>query len=482
MHRREFLARMGVGAAALAACPAFGAPARSRPNVLFLFADDLDPGCVGALGGREARTPNIDRLAARGAVFVNAYNMGGWHGAICVASRTMLMTGAYLWRAQALDKRLDAERDAGRLWPLRMAEAGYATYFSGKWHVATAPEQVFQHTAHVRPGGMPFLAESGYHRPKSGAPDAWRPWDTSEGGYWEGGRHWSEVVADDAESFLQDARTGDKPFFMYLSFNAPHDPRQSPKEFLDQYPPENIAVPKNFLPEYPYKDAIGCGSDLRDEKLAPFPRTEAAVKVHRAEYYAIIAHLDAQVGRILDALDAAGFGDNTLVVFSADNGLACGQHGLMGKQNMYDHSMRVPLIVAGPGIPRGAHIEAPVYMQDIVPTLLETADVATWEGIEYRSLVPLLRGARSAARNAIYGACMDLQRMLIMDGFKLIHYPATEKWLLFNLRNDPWEMRDLSEDAAHAEALNRLRKHLGKMQHKMGDPLVKTAAGSGEKK
>ncbi len=476
MHRREFLARMGL----LAAYPAFGATARSRPNVLFLFADDLDPGCIGALGSREARTPNIDRLAARGAVFANTYNMGGWHGAICVASRTMLMTGAYLWRAKGLDSRLDSELQAGRLWPLRMADAGYATCFSGKWHVAVDPEQVFQHTAHVRPGGMPFLAASGYNRPPGQGEDPWHSWDTAEGGFWEGGRHWSEVVADDAESFLAGARTSEKPFFMYLSFNAPHDPRQSPKEFLEQYPPENVAVPKNFLPEYPFKDAIGCAPDLRDEKLAPFPRTETSVKVHRAEYYAIIAHLDAQVGRILAALDASGFADNTLVVFSADNGLACGQHGLMGKQNMFEHSMRVPLIVAGPGIPRGARIAARVYMQDIVPTLLEIADVAPWEGIEYRSLMPLLRDDQSAARDAIYGAYMDLQRMLVMDGFKLVHYPAIEKWLLFDLANDPWEMRDLSEDAAYAVTLNRLRKHLRIVQHEMRDPLTKKETGSEE--
>lgn len=472
MNRRDFLIRMGCGAGLLTGASVLSAPPR-RPNVLFLFADDLDPGCIGALGSREVRTPNIDRLAARGAVFMNTYNMGGWHGAICVASRTMLMTGAYLWHAKALDSRLDGELQSGRLWPARMAEAGYETFFSGKWHVAVDPEKVFQHTAHVRPGGMPFLAESGYHRPPGAGEDPWRPWDTAEGGFWEGGRHWSEVVADDAGDFLNNARASGKPFFMYLAFNAPHDPRQSPKEFLDQYPPEATETPKNFLPEYPYKDDIGCTPDLRDEKLAPFPRTEPAVKTHRAEYHAIIAHLDAQVGRILDVLDASGLSDETLVVFSADNGLACGQHGLMGKQNMYDHSMRVPLIVAGPGVPRGVRIAAPIYMQDIVPTLLEMAGVESWKGMDFQSLVPLLRGGDSAAaRDAIYGAYMDLQRMIVMDGHKLIYYPKIGKYRLFNLAHDPWEMHDLFADAESSKTRDRLKEQMPKLQRVMRDPLL----------
>ena len=115
------------------------------------------------------------------------------------------------------------------------------------------------------------------------------------------------------------------------------------------YPVENITLPVPFLAEYPYKDSIGCGRSLRDEKLAPFPRTENAVKVNRREYYAIITHMDAQIGRILDGLEKSGMANNTYIVFSADHGLGCGHHGLLGKQNMYDHSIRVPWIIAGPG-------------------------------------------------------------------------------------------------------------------------------------
>ena len=160
-------------------------------------------------------------------------------------------------------------------------------------------------------------------------------------------------MANETISFLDQAAVSENPFFMYVAFNAPHDPRQSPREYVDMYPLENISVPENFLPEYPFRDEIGCGADLRDERLAPFPRTAYAVKVHRQEYYAIISHMDAQIKRILEHLEETGQAGNTYIFFTADHGLSVGHHGLMGKQNMFDHSMRPPLIVAGPHVPGG---------------------------------------------------------------------------------------------------------------------------------
>ena len=199
----------------------------------------------------------------------------------------MLTTGRFLWHAHAREKHLGAERETRRLWPQLLHDAGYQTYMSGKWHVQIDPASIFDVTAHVR-GGMPkdnrAGSRVGYDRPVEGEPDAWKPWDRSQGGFWEGGKHWSEVLADDAEGFLGAAAQSDDPFFMYLAFNAPHDPRQSPKRCVDQYPLEKVAVPENFQPRYPHDKDIGCGPGLRDEDLAPFPRTEYAVQVHRQEY------------------------------------------------------------------------------------------------------------------------------------------------------------------------------------------------------
>ncbi len=470
MNRRTFLKQAGLAWMVCAGIRPAVAEPRKKTNVLVILADDLSHEAVHALGNSEVQTPNLDRLAARGTVFTHAYNMGGWHGAVCVASRTMLMTGAYLWRAQKLEGRLKKECEGGRLWPQRMAAAGYETFMAGKWHVSAPVEQAFQQTAHVR-GGMPKDTPAGYDRPRDDQEDTWKPWDTANGGYWEGGRHWSEVTADDGIHFLEEAREGEKPFFMYLAFNAPHDPRQAPKEYQDLYPPEKVAVPADFRPEYPDKEAIGCGPGLRDEKLAPFPRTERAVKVQRGEYYAIITHLDAQIGRVLHALEASGRAENTVVFFASDNGLACGHHGLFGKQNMHEHSMRVPLIAAGPGFGAGIRIDTPVYMQDMMATALELAGISPDPAVEFHSLPPHAGGGGTPGRDSIYGAYMNLQRMVVADGFKLVYYPKTDGVLLYDLGADPLETKNLADDPAHGDTLEKLKKRLAALQREMDDPL-----------
>ena len=176
---------------------------------------------------------------------------------------------------------------------------------------------------------------------------------------------------------------------------------------------------------------------MRDEQLGPFPRTPHAVKVHRQEYYAIISHLDAQIGRILDAVDETQLDDNTLIIFSADHGLAVGNHGLLGKQNMFDHSVRVPFILNGLDIQSGETNSTPIYLQDIMPTTLEFAKIKVPEHVQFRSLVPILRKQRQTNYDAIYAGYMQSQRMITEDGFKLILYPAIKKILLFNLQSDP---------------------------------------------
>lgn len=450
----------------------FAAP----PNILFLFADDQCYETISALGHTDIETPNLDRLVQRGTTFTHAYNMGSWSGAVCVASRTMLITGRSVWRANALYNATDQERLAGRLWPQMMARAGYATYFTGKWHIQTDAAKVFEVAKHIR-AGMPKDTAEGYNRPPLGQLDAWSPSDPKFGGYWAGGKHWSEVVGDDAVEFLGAAKQSAKPFFMYVAFNAPHDPRQSPQEYVAKYPLERIAVPKNFLPVYPYQDAIGCSPELRDEKLGPFPRTKHAVQVHRQEYYALITHLDAQIGRILDALEKSGQADKTWIFFTADHGLAVGHHGLFGKQNMYDHSLRVPFVVVGPGAKANAKIAAPIYLQDVMATALELAGVPKPEQVEFHSLLPLLRGEKSpAAREAIYGAYLELQRAVIHDRWKLILYPKARVARLYHLAADADEMNDLAADPAHADRRHALFQRLLALQKELADALDLTAA------
>ena len=371
------------------------------PNIVFLFTDDQTYESVGALGNNEIHTPNLDRLVANGTTFTHAYNMGGWHGAVCVASRSMIISGSYIWNAKRKDS-LWAKKDSLALsqnWSKLMQNKGYKTYMTGKWHVEAPADQIFDRTEHIRPGmpgdkrnelaaaGKKWKEESGdmkdwnkympvgYGRPVNENDTEWLATDSIQGGFWEGGKHWSEVVRDDAIDFIEDTKTHDAPYFMYLAFNAPHDPRQAPQRFLDMYPVDSIAVPASFLPEYPYKDDINNPAILRDEALAPFPRTEYAIRKHRQEYYASISHLDEQIGKILDALEASGEMDNTYIFFGADHGLSVGQHGLLGKQSLFDHSIRLPMMVLGPDIPKGKKIDVDVYLQDIMATSLELAGI-----------------------------------------------------------------------------------------------------------
>jgi choline-sulfatase len=441
---------------------------KTKPNILFIFADDQCFDTINSLGNKEIRTPNLDRLVRRGTVFERAYNMGGWGGAICVASRTMLNTGRFIWRARAVDS--EKERVEGRLWTSYLKQAGYRTYMCGKWHVKAKAQLTFDVTGHVR-GGMPAQTKEGYNRPLSEGDRRWSPYDKSKGGFWQGGKHWSEIVGDESISFIDQAAKEDEPFFMYLAFNAPHDPRQSPKEFVDMYPLSKVSVPANFLPVYPYKDPMGCPAKLRDEALAPFPRTEYAVKVNRQEYYAIITHMDAQIGLILDALEESGKADNTYIFFTADHGLAVGQHGLLGKQNLYDHSVRVPFIVAGPGIQSAAKKAVPIYLQDVVPTTLELAGVKKPDHVEFRSLMPLLRGDRDKQDESIYGCYGEHQRMVTHGEWKLIWYPKAEKLRLYNVKDDPAEMQDLAGNPAHTKKIEELKGRLRRLQKQMGDAI-----------
>jgi arylsulfatase A-like enzyme len=441
-----------------------------KPNILFVFADDQCFETVGAMGNPEIQTPNIDTLVESGTVFTHAYNMGSWSGAVCVASRTMLNTGRFIWRANAVYNKTETEREEGRFWSEMMKSAGYDTYMTGKWHVRADANLAFDTAVDVR-GGMPSQTSTGYNRPIEGEEDPWSPSDPQFGGFWEGGRHWSEVVADHAVDYLGTASEDEDPFFMYIAFNAPHDPRQSPQEFVDMYPWKDILVPENYMDEYPYNEPMSSGRGLRDEKLAPFPRTHYAVQVNRQEYYAIITHMDREIGRILEALEASGKADNTYIFYSADHGLACGQHGLMGKQNLFDHSTRVPLYVIGPDVPAGEQRDGAVYLQDIMATSLELADAPGREYVEFQSLMPIIEGDREANYEAVYGAYLASQRSITLDGYKLILYPKASKSLLFDLENDPLEMTDLSDEPDQQARVKSLFAALLDLQTDMDDTL-----------
>ena len=467
-----------------------------KPNIVFIFTDDQTYSSIHALGNHEIITPNLDNLVAEGTTFTNAYNMGAWSGAVCAASRAMLISGRSVWKANDFRQHWIKNDSLDKTWCKILESNGYDTYMTGKWHVDAPANKVFQFTKHIRPG-MPRDAwnhgemeakfnsisktknpnyeaamPNGYNRPKSVNDTSWSPTDTLKGGFWEGGKHWSEVLKDDSISFINIAKSKDTPFFMYLAFNAPHDPRQAPKTYQDMYSEDNISLPKSYLPQYPYSENILSGIRVRDEALAPFPRTELAIKTHTKEYYASITHLDAQIGKIIKALKASGKMDNTYIIFTADHGLAMGKHGLLGKQNLFDHSIRPPMIILGPDIPKNKKINADVYLQDAMATTLDIAGVQKPKYIDFNSFLQIAKGTESKSKyDAIYGAYKDSQRMIRKDGFKLMVYPKIKKILLFNLKNDPEEMHDISNNTEQKERVKTLFKALLKLQEEMDDPL-----------
>lgn len=464
----------------------------TKPNILFIFADDQSYDTFGPKDDPLVQTPHLDRLANRGIQFTHCFNMGSWSGAVCVASRAMLNTGKTLWHAYEIEQTLRAQRRSSKAidqrlldtyWSRRMSRLGYETYFSGKWHVSVSPHLLFDHVAHIRPG-MPKDSRGnkknrvGYHRPVEGKVDEWDAADPKFGGFWEGGKHWSEVLADDAIGFLQaeGKKAKDRsrnPFFMYLAFNAPHDPRQSPQAFLDLYPLEKIRPTLPFLSQYPFLTS-GLSPTLRDEALAIYPRTEYAVKVHRREYYAIITHMDEQIGRIINELERQGLRENTWIFFTADHGLACGHHGLFGKQNMYDHSTRTPFLIVKPENDHD-EIHTPIFLQDIMATSLELAGDEKRKGIEFRSLLKLVKGKKEKP-NPIYTAYLETQRALRHDGWKLILYPKLKVKRLYNYEKDPFEIRDRAAETSQLPKMKALFGLLQKEQGRLNDGLDLTSA------
>ncbi|MCL6296144.1 sulfatase-like hydrolase/transferase [Jejuia spongiicola] len=443
-----------------------------KPNIIFLFSDDQSFKDVNALGNPEVITPTMDKLVEEGTTFTHTYNMGGWNGAICVASRAMIISGRSVWRAQQISGNYSKNEDLDKTWPRLMQTAGYETYMSGKWHVQAKPDSIFNHVGHVL-RGMPFDTPEGYNRPQSSNDTLWKPWKKEFGGYWKGGKHWSELVKEDAVSFIDDAAKKDNPFFMYIAFNAPHDPRQSPKKYVDKYPLENISVPESFIPEYPYAETMGAGRKLRDERLAPFPRTEYAVKVNRQEYYAITTHLDDQIKDIIETLEKNGLKENTYIFFTSDHGLAIGEHGLLGKQNMYDHSMRVPLMIVGPNIDKGKKIDTDIYLQDVMATALDISGIKKPEYIEFNSLLELAKGTQTKSKySSIYGVYEKAsQRMIRKDNYKLILYPKTKEVLLYNLKEDPLELKDIASNPENITKIKSLFNDLVQLQKEKGDVL-----------
>lgn len=420
INRRQFL---------LSSSAAFAA--QSKPNVLLINTDDQRWDTIRALGNPEIHTPNLDSLVRRGMVFRNFYCQGSMVGAVCLPSRTMLMTGRTLWR---IPGRQQPPPPGLPLLPKAFEAAGYATFHVGKKGNTYLPaSQAFQQCLFSEDLTPDRALQSAKH----------------------------------ADAFLQflEKRPANQPFFAYIAPPVPHDPRVAEERFMKMYDPEKITLSPNFMPAHPFDNGE---LKVRDEMLAPFPRTPADMRKHLAEYYACVTGLDHHIGRIVDAINAKGLAANTFVVFTSDQGLAVGgRHGLMGKQNLYEH-FKAPLIFAGPGIKPGA-AAALAYVHDIFPTLAALAGIPAAAGVEGVSLAPIITGKAKAVRAHLFAAYRDVQRMVRDDRYKLLWYPRIKLYQFFDLREDPHERNDLAAHPAHQARIAALKKAMRAQQQSLND-------------
>jgi len=408
-----------------------------RPNILFLLTDDQRADTIHALGNDAIQTPNLDRLARSGLVFKNAYCMGSDMSAVCFPSRSMLLSGLSLFHLKHKQGGYAVHYDV--TFPKTLRQAGYETYHHGKR--GNGPTGIYKDFEHEK-----YLVDDTAER-LSGRP--------------------GKEIADAAVTFLK-TRDQTRPFFAYLAFGNPHDPRVVIREYRDRYDESKMPLPANYLPLHPFDNGW---MTSRDERLAPWPRTEAEIRKHLTDYYGVITYLDEQIGRILRTLDETGDSANTIIIFSSDHGLALGSHGLMGKQNLYEHSMKAPLIFAGPGIRKGKSA-ALVYLYDLFPTVCDLVGIQSPVPIDGRSFVPVLTNKSDTARDAIFLAFMDFQRAVRQGDWKLIRYPEVDVTQLFNLRDDPAEMHNVCD--AHPKKVHELWKLLEERQKTNGDALPLT--------
>ncbi len=453
----------------------------NKPNIVFFFTDDQRYDTIAALGNPHVITPNLDRLVKMGTSFNQAHIPCGTSGAVCMPSRAMLHTGRTLFHLQGEGQSIPQEHTTlGEA----LQTAGYNTFGTGKWHNGVESyARSFSHGAEIMFGGMgdhwnvnacdfdptgqyddrvPMVANPYASRNVSQVP---RP-------NIKHGVHSTELFGKATIDFLQGADR-EKPYFVYLSFMAPHDPRTMPERFKTMYDPKTIPLPENFREEHPDYRSI---RDIRDERLAPYPRTAEVVREHLAEYYGMITHLDDEMGKVMKAVEDRGDMDNTIFIMAGDNGLALGQHGLFGKQNHYDHSVRVPLIFAGPGIPQNVQTNALAYLLDIFPTLCHMLDIPKPESVEGIDLSPAMEQPNSHGRDKLYFAYTDFMRSVRKGHHKLIRCWDKGQWLteLYDLEKDPIEMDNLCqrEPAIVKELmadLLELSETWGDRSHRMGE-------------
>lgn len=489
-------------------CAACSGPTKAsapvtRPNIIVIVTDDQAPHTLSTYGNTVCQTPSLDRLAKNGMTLDNAYHMGAWSGAVCLPSRVMIMSGRTLWHIPGgMHYGKHPHMDNTEMVPPNVLEntmpavfnrAGYDTFRTCKdQNSYMAANALFMTRRDKTMRGR--TEEDAIKAESIGSSD------------WHG---------DQAIEFLDAhaGRGGDVPFLMYYGFSHPHDIRNGPAGLLDKYGaynaktsptevnPKAPPVPVSWLPEHPFPNPYG-HKRIRDEvhvSGVKASRTEATVRNELGREYACIENLDIQIGRVMDKLEAMGELDNTYVIFTADHGIAVGRHGLMGKQNLYEHSWRVPMLVMGPGVEPGSRADGNVYLLDLLATICEFAGVDAPKTNEGKSFAPVAWGKQDTVRDMLYGVYSGGEkpgmRSIRKGDWKMIKIDtfdgALRKTQLFNLKDNPEELviehhapaviaktgntpkpnqRDLADDPKYAAVRAELEADLYRLMKQHDDP------------
>ncbi|MGJ8641877.1 MAG: sulfatase-like hydrolase/transferase [Luteolibacter sp.] len=438
------LLAMGV-VSLLAATLCAAAPESKRPNILYIMADDQAPFDLKVYDQDSTlSTPVIDRLAAEGMVIDGAHQMGAWCGGVCTPSRHMVMSGRTVWHVpdKVTPGRSPLSADPKHV-PTDLADHTMAAVFNAAGY----------DTMRTCKKGNSYASAN---KQFTVVHDS-----TKRGGTDESGSAWH---AKQVLNYLEqrEASKDQDPFLIYFGFSHPHDTRNGKPELLAKYgavnhedkkslPPANPKqpkLPKNYLPKHPFNNTE---MKVRDEVNVSgvwTNRDERTIRNEMGREFACSENIDIQIGAVLEKLKQMGELENTYIVYTSDHGMAIGRHGLQGKQNLYEHTFRVPYIVKGPGIKPGSRVTGNIYHLDALATLCDLAGIEAPETSEGVSFKPVLEGKKDTVRDVLYGAYSGGEkpgiRCVKKGDWKLIRYESTKHGVsetqLFNLAENPDEL------------------------------------------
>jgi arylsulfatase A-like enzyme len=418
--------------------------AEKKPNFLFIIVDDQSPQDLKIYNPRSILdTPNIDRLAKLGMVLDGAHHMGAWVGGVCTPSRHMVMSGRTVWHVP--DK-------PGRIMNPHVTDPGRVPPGLAEYSLPAVFNRAGYDTMRTCKNGNSYEAANKLFTVRNDG--------TRRGGTDEKGSHWH---GEQVMNYLMDREKSKDtdPFLIYYGFSHPHDVRDGKPELLKKYgavnhldpvnlPPTNPKqppLPVNWLPEHPFDHGHTTVRDEVGVKGVWKKRDERTIRNEMGREFACSENIDIQIGRVLRKLEEMGELDNTYVIYTADHGMAIGRHGLQGKQNLYEHTWRIPFIVQGPGIEGGSRVPGNIYLLDVLATLCDLANIDSPKTSEGKSFKPVLMGKKKKVRDVLYGVYCGGgrpgSRCVKKGDWKLTQYEVTKTGVkhrqLFNLKENPHE-------------------------------------------